>query len=169
MTSNCHPRSQCRASLDLRAPRAAERAGSFGPLRIHARGYRQWPVHCIGCRREPGFLLRLSRHRQCDGQPRNYAPAYPHGRLLNENRFVSGLAYPRPPPAGALRLSVAHPSLARKRVTGFRITNGRAGHALEGELLNRRIKFVIDDHRNCQGFLSRLLKAWGFLIPYRGL
>ena len=33
MTSNCHPRSRCRASLDLRAPRAAERVGSFGPSR----------------------------------------------------------------------------------------------------------------------------------------
>src|SRR6476619_5796702 len=38
MISNCHPRSRCQASWDLRAPRAAERAGSFGPLRIHARG-----------------------------------------------------------------------------------------------------------------------------------
>src|SRR5262245_44418049 len=37
MTSNCHPRSRCRASWDPRAPRAAERAGSFGPLRIHVR------------------------------------------------------------------------------------------------------------------------------------
>src|SRR5215471_17524281 len=37
MTSNCHPRSRCRASWDPRAPRAAERAGSFGRLRIHAR------------------------------------------------------------------------------------------------------------------------------------
>src|SRR6516225_1932929 len=38
MSSNCHPRSRRQASWDLRAPRAAERAGSFGPLRIHTRG-----------------------------------------------------------------------------------------------------------------------------------
>src|SRR5215472_17498706 len=38
MSSNCRPRSRCQASWDLRAPRAAERVGSFGPLRIHARG-----------------------------------------------------------------------------------------------------------------------------------
>ena len=37
MTSNYHPRSRRQASWDLRAPRAAERAGSFGPFRIHAR------------------------------------------------------------------------------------------------------------------------------------
>src|SRR5262249_43805593 len=38
MSSNCRPRSRCQANWDLKAPRAAERAGSFGPLRIHARG-----------------------------------------------------------------------------------------------------------------------------------
>jgi len=37
MTSNCHPRSRCQASWDLKGPRAAERAGSF-ILRVHARG-----------------------------------------------------------------------------------------------------------------------------------
>jgi hypothetical protein len=38
MTSNCHPRSRCQASWDLRAPRAAERAGPFGPVRVHTGG-----------------------------------------------------------------------------------------------------------------------------------
>src|SRR6516165_10387324 len=38
MTSNCHPRSRCQASWDLKGPRAAERAGSFSLLRVHARG-----------------------------------------------------------------------------------------------------------------------------------
>src|SRR6476660_5000245 len=40
MTSNCRPRSRCRASLDLTAPRAAKRAGSFGCLRV--RGISGW-------------------------------------------------------------------------------------------------------------------------------
>src|SRR6476620_9303242 len=34
MTANCRPRSRCRASLDLTAPRAAQRGGSFGSLRV---------------------------------------------------------------------------------------------------------------------------------------
>src|SRR6476661_10461542 len=38
MTSSCHPRSRYRVSWDRRAPRAAERVGSFGPLRVYAIG-----------------------------------------------------------------------------------------------------------------------------------
>src|SRR5437016_14398698 len=37
MASNCHPRSRCQTSWNPRAPRAAERVESFGPLRIHTR------------------------------------------------------------------------------------------------------------------------------------
>ena len=63
MTSNCRPRSRCRASWDLRAPRAAERAGSFGLLRVHGvspvagavLAARYWPTD--------GVTLRARRSR----------------------------------------------------------------------------------------------------------
>ena len=62
MTSNCRPRSRCRASLDLTAPRAAQRAGSFGPLRVRGMpvagavlAARYWPTD--------GVTLRARRSR----------------------------------------------------------------------------------------------------------
>src|SRR5215510_12478557 len=57
MTPNCHPRSRYRASLDRRAPRAAERVGSFDPLRVYAIGT------AIGwCRSAGQVLVQRWRH-----------------------------------------------------------------------------------------------------------
>jgi len=57
MTSNCRPRSRCRASLDLTAPREAQRVGSKRPAH-RVRSYRR-PLPAGPCRGEIVKLVKI--------------------------------------------------------------------------------------------------------------